>query len=149
VLILFHWLTRLVVRFVTFLEDAFLHLTQPSHHSIVFSAAVDMTRSKAELITENALLRQQLIVLRRQIKKPAFSQSDRLSLVLLASRAKNWKETLLIFQPNTLLRWHRQGFRLFWKFKSRNRGGRPKGGSTTARSNALRPSAAFLDSRSR
>ncbi|CAG0990726.1 hypothetical protein ANRL3_02758 [Anaerolineae bacterium] len=125
-LILFHWLTRLVVRLVSFLEYALLHLTQPSHHSIVFSTAVDITRSKAELIAENALLRQQLIVLHRQIKKPAFSQSDRLWLVLLASRVKNWKEALLIFQPDTLLRWHRQGFRLFWKFKSRNRGGRPK-----------------------
>ncbi len=47
-------------------------------------------------------------------------------LVLLASRVKNWKDALLIFKPDTLLRWHRQGFRLFWKFKSRNCGGRPK-----------------------
>jgi hypothetical protein len=42
------------------------------------------------------------------------------------SRVKNWKEALLIFKPYTLFRWHRQGLRLFWKFKSRNRGGRPK-----------------------
>jgi hypothetical protein len=67
-----------------------------------------------------------LIVLHRQVKNPTFSQSDRLWLVLLASRVRHWKEALLIFKPNTLLGWHRQGFRLFWKFKSRNRGGRPK-----------------------
>jgi putative transposase len=58
-------------------------------------------------------------------KSPRFL-SDRLWLVLLASRVKNWVEALLIFKPDTLLRWHRQGFRLFWRFKSRNRGGRPQ-----------------------
>ena len=122
----FHLFTQLVIRLVAFLEQAFLHLTQPSHYSIVLSAATDLTRSKADLIAENALLRQQLILLHRQVKKPTFSQADRLWLVLLASRVKNWKEALFIFKPDTLLRWHRQGFRLFWKFKSRNRGGHPQ-----------------------
>ena len=93
---------------------------------MVLSAAVDLTRSKAELIAENALLRQPWIILHRQNKKSACSQSDRLWLVLLARRVKNWKESLLIFKPDTLLRWHRQGFRLFGKFKSRNPGGRPR-----------------------
>lgn len=53
-------------------------------------------------------------------------QSECLWFVLLASRVKNRKEALLIFKPDTLRRWHRQRFRHFWKFKSRNRGGRPK-----------------------
>jgi putative transposase len=123
---LFHWPVQLIVRLVSFLEQVFLHLTQPSRHSLVLSIAADLTRSKADLIAENALLRQQLIVLHRQVKKPTVSHSDRLWLVLLASRVKNWKQTLLIFKPDTLLRWHRQGFRLFWKFKSRHRGGRPQ-----------------------
>jgi putative transposase len=126
VLTLFRRLPQLFERLVTFLEQAFLHLTQPSRHSIVLSTAVDLARTRSDLITENAFLRQQLIVLHRQVKKPALSQSDRLWLVLLASRVKNWKESLLIFKPATLLGWHRQGFRLFWKFKSRNLGGRPK-----------------------
>jgi transposase InsO family protein len=126
VLTLFHGLTQLVIRLGAFLQQAFLHLTQPSRHSIVLSTVTDLTRSKVDLVAENALLRQQLIVLHRQIKKPAFSQFDRLWLVLLASRVKNWKEALLIFKPDTLLDWHRQGFRLFWKFKSHHRGGRPK-----------------------
>jgi putative transposase len=126
VYILFHLFTQLVIRLVSFLEQAFLHLTQPSRRSIALSTAADLTRSKADLIAENALLRQQLIVLHCQIKKPACSQSDRLWLVLLVSRVKNWKDALLIFKPDTLLRWHRQGFRLFWKSKSRNHGGRPK-----------------------
>ncbi|MCL5950155.1 MAG: integrase core domain-containing protein, partial [Chloroflexi bacterium] len=125
-LILFHWLTPLVVCLVTFLEHTLLHFTQPSRHSIVFSPAADVTRSKADLVAENAPLRQPLIILHRQVKKPTVSQADRLWLVLLASRVKNWKEALLIFKPDTLLRWHRQGFRLFWKFKSRHRSGRPR-----------------------
>ena len=123
---LLHPLIQLFARLVSFLEHAFLHLTQPSRHAIVLSTISDLTLSKADLIAENALLRQQLILLHHQVKKPTFSQADRLWLVLLASRVKNWKEALLIFKPDTLLRWHRQGFGLFWKFKSRNRGGRPK-----------------------
>ena len=123
---LFHQFAQRFIGSFSSLEQAFLHLTQPSRHSIVLSTAADLTRSKADLIAENALLRQQLIILHRQVKKPAFSQSARLWFVLLASRVKNWKESLLIFEPDTLLRWHRQGFRLFWKFKSRNRGGRSK-----------------------
>lgn len=125
-LTLFHPLAQLVVRLISLLERAFLHLTQPSRCSVVLSTAADLTRRKADLIVENALLRQQLIVLHRQIQKPAFTQSDRLWFVLLASRVKNWKESLLVCKPDTLLRWHRQGFRLFWEFKSRHRGGRPK-----------------------
>ncbi len=111
---------------VSTLEQALLHLTRPPRHSIAFSIATDLSRTKSELIAENALLRQQLIVLQRQIPKPHFTPSDRLWLVLLASRVQHWKDMLLILKPDTLLRWHRQGFRLFWKFKSRKRGGRPK-----------------------
>ncbi len=125
-LTLFHLVSQLFVRLVSFLEQASLHLTQPSRHSIVLSTAADLTRNKADLIAENALLRQQLSVLHRQVHKPSFSHSDRLCLILFASRVQNWKESILIFKPDTLLRWHRQGFRVFWKFKSRNRGGRPK-----------------------
>ena len=83
--------TQPFIRLVSFLETIFLHLTRPSRHSIVLSTVTDLTRSKADLVAENALLRQQLIVLHRQVKKPSFSQSDRLWLVLLASRVKNWK----------------------------------------------------------
>ena len=74
--------------------QVFLHLTQPSRHSIVFSTATVLTHSEADLIAEKALLLQQQIILHRQVKKPAFLQSDRLWLVLLASRVKNWKESL-------------------------------------------------------
>ena len=119
-------LSRFFERLPSTLERAFLKLIEPSRHSLTLSIATDLPRSKSQLIAENALLRQQLIILRRQVNKPHFTQSERLWLVLLASRVRNWKDLLLILKPDTLLHWHRQGFRLFWKFKSRNRGGRPK-----------------------
>ncbi len=118
-------LPQLIVRLVSFLELASLQLTQPAPHAIVLSTASAFTHSKADLIAENALLRQQLIVLHRQVKNPSFTPSDRLGLILLASRVQNWKESLLLFKPDTLLRWHRDGFRRFGKFKSRHRDRRP------------------------
>jgi len=79
----------------------------------------DLPRSKGELIAENALLRQQLLVLRRSVKRVHCTPTDRTLLVLLASRVRAWRQALLIVQPETLLRWHRQGFRLFWRWKSK------------------------------
>jgi len=79
----------------------------------------DLVRSKSELVAENALLRQQLIILRRQVKRPACTKTDRMLLVLLARAVQTWKQALFIIQPETLLRWHRQGLRLFWKYTSR------------------------------
>jgi hypothetical protein len=93
VLTLFHLITHLIMRLFSPLKQAFLHRTQPSRHSIVLSTVVDLTRSKTDLIAENALLRQQLINLHSQVKKPSFTQSNCLWLVLLASRLQNWKET--------------------------------------------------------
>jgi putative transposase len=108
------------------LQLASLHLPQPSRCSVLLGSALYFTRGNSQLAAENALLRQQLIILQRHSKKPWFTQTDHLWLVLLASRVRRWKEALLILKPDTLLRWHRQGFRLFWRFKSRNRGGRPR-----------------------
>ncbi len=85
----------------------------------------DLARTKRQLIAENALLRQQLLVLRRSAKRPAVTPADRALLVLLAGRIHAWRQALLIVQPETLLRWHRQGFRSFWRRKSRPGPGRP------------------------
>ena len=119
-------LSRFFERLLSTLERAFLKLIEPSRHPLTLSIATDLPRSKSQLIAENAILRQQIIILRHQVNKAHFTQSERLWLVLLASRVRNWKDVLLILKPDTLLHWHRQGFRLFWKFKSRNRGGRPR-----------------------
>ena len=69
-------------------------------------------------MAENAFLRQQRAILRRRSQRPRCTPADRALLVLLASRVRGWRQALLIVQPDTLLRWHRQGFRLFWRRKS-------------------------------
>jgi len=86
----------------------------------------DLARSKAELVAENALLRQQLIILKRQVKRPACTKTDRILLVLLARAVRAWKQTLFIVQPETLLRWHRELFRLYWKRRSKVCSHKPK-----------------------
>ena len=92
----------------------------------MLGTVTDFARSKSELVAENALLRQQLIILHRQVKRPTYAKTDRLILVLLARVSDTWKQALFIVQPETLLRWHRLGFRLFWKYKSRAASSTPK-----------------------
>ena len=85
--------------------------TKPDNHALVLKAAIDLTRSKEELVLENMLLRQLLVVLKRHVKRPALTWRDRTLLVLLASRLGTWIQALVIVQPETLLRWHRDLFR--------------------------------------
>ena len=94
--------------------------------ALMVGMLTDLARSKSELVAENALLRQQLIILKRQVKRPACTRTDRMLLVFLARMVRTWKQALLIVQPETLLRWHRQGFRLFWKYTSRAASLKPK-----------------------
>jgi putative transposase len=67
------------------------------------STLADLGRSKSELIAENALIRQQLIILRRQVKRPTFTRTDRILLVLLARIVRTWQQALVIVQPDTRL----------------------------------------------
>jgi putative transposase len=101
------------------IHHRFVLLTKPDTTSLLLGTLTDLSRSKSELVAENAFLRQQLIILRRQVKRPACTRTDRILLVLLARMVQTWKQALFIVQPETLLRWHRQGFKLFWKYKSR------------------------------
>ncbi|MDP9311670.1 MAG: integrase core domain-containing protein [Chloroflexota bacterium] len=102
------------------LRNQLLARTKPKETSLVLGSLTDLARTRPQLIAENALLRQQLIVLNRSVKRPRLTTTDRSLLVLLASGVRMWKDALLIVQPDTLLRWHRQGFRLFWRRKSRS-----------------------------
>ena len=94
-------------------------------------AVANVAMSKAALVAENALLRQQLIVLQRQVKRPAFTPRDRVALALLARLAHGWRAALLIVQPDTLLRWHRQGYRLVWHVRSATALKRPQVSAAT------------------
>jgi transposase InsO family protein len=95
--------------------------TRPASRSLLVEALADLPRGKAQLIAENTLLRQQLLILRRNTKRPHCTPADRALLVLLASRVRAWRQALLIVQPETLLRWHRDAFRLTWRWRSRSR----------------------------
>ncbi len=112
---------------VVVLHYRFIDWTKPdTATSLLLGVLTEAAKSKSELVAENALLRQQLIILRRRVKRPACTRADRMLLVLLARAVRTWKQALLIVQPETLLRWHRQGFRLFWKYKSRVAPSKPK-----------------------
>src|SRR5260370_23513737 len=76
--------------------------------SLLLRTSAELGRSKSELMAENALLRQQLITLKRQVIRPACTRGDRLLLVLLAKMVRTRKQALIIVQPETLLRWNRQ-----------------------------------------
>lgn len=85
---------------------------------VVTEVTADVLRSKAERIAENALLRQQLVVLQRSVKRPNLTNSDRRWLVIGARLVRHWRAALLIVKPDTLLDWHRQLFKLVWRRKS-------------------------------
>jgi len=83
-------------------------------------------RSKLRLEAENAVLRHQLIVLRRRLHgRVRLTNHDRLFFILLYRWFPAILEVLTIIRPETLVRWHRAGFRGYWRWKSRRRGGRP------------------------
>jgi putative transposase len=108
------------------LHHRYVTWTKPDTTSLILGTLTDLARSKSELVAENALLRQQLIILRRQVKRPACTKTDRMLLVFLARMVQTWKQALFIVQPETLLRWHRQGCKLFWKYKSKAISATPK-----------------------
>src|SRR3984893_7959350 len=83
----------------------------------------DLFRSRAALETEIWMLRQQINVLRRTApKKQTFSSIDRLIFVCLYRLRPGVREALAIVKPETVVKWHRSGFRLYWRWKSKARG---------------------------
>jgi putative transposase len=122
----FTTLQRLKVCCLQALSSRFAHWTKPLTSSLPLQTLADLGRSKSELVAENALLRQQLIILKRQVKRPAITRPDRILLVLLADVVRTWQQALVIVQPDTLLRWHRELFHLYWKRKSKTTSHTPK-----------------------
>lgn len=119
-------LKRWAARPVQALQQRFVAVTHPPVRRLILGTACDTVRSKSALIAENALLRQQLNVMRRQVARPRVRPLDRLLLVLLVRCVRAWRDALLIVQPDTLLRWHRAGLRLVWRAKSRATSSKPK-----------------------
>ena len=82
--------------------------------------------SRVTLELENFALRHQLNVLKRSVKRPRLTPADRYLWVVLARVWKNWRSALAIVRPETVIAWHRKGFRLFWTWKvRRGKPGRP------------------------
>jgi transposase InsO family protein len=78
------------------------------------------------LAVENLALRQQLTICKQSVKRPKLHPRDRVFWVWLSRLWPNWRSALAIVQPETVIRWHRQGFRLYWRWKSRTgKVGRP------------------------
>ena len=76
----------------------------------------------ANFVAENIALRQQLAVMKRTNKRPKIRMTDRLFRILLSLIWHPWRESLVIVKPDTVVRRHRKGFKLFWKFKSKGPG---------------------------
>ena len=84
-------------------------------------------RDRTELAAENLAIRQQLAILQQKSKTPRLRHRDRIFWALLSRVWANWRSALLIVQPDTVVGWHRQGFKLYWRWKSRTANvGRPK-----------------------
>ena len=80
----------------------------------------------SQFILENLALRQQLAILRRTVRRPRLRPGDRVFWLWLSRRWAGWKDALAIVTPATVVGWHRHGFRLFWRWKSHGRPGRPR-----------------------
>src|SRR5215510_10114283 len=95
-------------------------------YSLVWSVLVLLFRSRVSLEAEILILRHQLNIQRRHVpKRVAFSVVDRVIFVGLYRLVPNAIKALTIVKPDTVIRWHRAGFRWYWRWKSRNRCGRP------------------------
>jgi putative transposase len=92
---------------------------------IVLRTLRSAVRTHRELALENLALRQQLAVCKARQPRPRLTEIDRIFWVLLSRLWTSWRHSLLVVRPQTVVGWHRQGFRCYWAWKSRRRSGRP------------------------
>ncbi len=94
---------------------------------LALSIVASVFKDRADLVAENIALRHQLSCFIHRGTRPALRPVDRVFWVLLSRFWDGWRESLAMVKPATVLAWHRKGFRLFWRWKSRKRGpGRPR-----------------------
>lgn len=86
-----------------------------------FGAIVRLFRSRQDLLVENLALRQQLSVFKRRNRRPKLAVLDKLFWVLARRFWSDWKKSLLVVTPETVVRWHRAGFRMYWSMISKVR----------------------------
>ena len=84
-----------------------------------------LIEDRQRLALENVALRHQLAVLKRSVKRPKIEDSDRMFWILMKRMLAEWRDAVHFVKPDTIVRWHRKGFRYYWKRKSRSKPGRP------------------------
>ncbi len=92
----------------------------------LLSFCLRFLKSRTQLQLEIVYLRKQLEILTRTSAKPRLRPSDRFFISILTGIFNSWKGSLLILKPETVVRWHQQGFKLYWRWKSRSALGRPR-----------------------
>src|SRR5882762_5904349 len=99
----------------------------PDLFRLILGILASRFKARATLEAENLVLRQQVNVLRRRTpKRPHLNNTDRFLFVWLYRWFPSVLEVVAIIRPETIIRWHRAGFRAYWRWRSRNRVGRPK-----------------------
>ena len=94
---------------------------------LILGLLASLFRSRVKLEVENLILRQQINVLRRRMpKRPDLNNTDRILFVWLYRWFPCVLGAVAIVRPETIIRWHRAGFRAYWRWRSRNHVGRPK-----------------------
>jgi len=89
---------------------------------LILSIVAAVFKDRADLVAENIALRHQLSCFIHRESRPRLRPADRVFWVLLSRFWGGWTNSLIVVKPATVLAWHRQGFRLFWRWKSRKRG---------------------------
>src|ERR1700760_1835034 len=92
----------------------------------LLAACAVFFRSRRDISLEVPALRQQLAVLKRKRRRPVLSRLDRIFWIMLRSVWPRWSDVLAIVKPATVVGWHRRGFRMYWRWRSRRRSGRPR-----------------------
>src|SRR5512146_2194559 len=98
----------------------------PELVSSILAAIRIFCRSQSDTAPEVLALRQQVAVLKRKRPRPTLNSRDRLFWTTLSLFWSRWRDVLVIVKPDTVIGWHRAGFQLYWRWRSRPRSGRPK-----------------------
>ena len=111
---------------INFVKEQIKRLLKPAPLAIVAGALTDLPRTKSDLILENAILRQQVIILKRTVKRPKLTPGDRTRLLFLSRLTWFWGSALHIVKPDTVLKWHRSLFKHYWRWKSKPKTRKPR-----------------------
>jgi len=94
---------------------------------MLFAAVRLLAGRRADLVFENIALRQQVAVLKRERPRPPLTETDRAFWVAMRAEVTVWANALIVVMPETVVRWHKIGFRRWWRWKSKpRRPGRPR-----------------------